>query len=104
MITLLKPWWAKSRMFCSVQSPMNQWLASHEEQVTDLVFSGDIDDVSCFLQRHTPPLLRIEPVNREPAEIAFRVANVRDGELQISWTAIRQHFPHQLPRPLPWLD
>jgi len=75
---------------------VNHRLAAHEEQVADVVLDADVDDVARLLQRHAAPLLGVETVHREPAEIALGVADVGDGELEIARTAMLEHLAEQL--------
>ena len=60
-----------------------------------MIFQRDVDDIPGFHERHTAALLRIEPVHRESAEVALRIADIRDGELEITRTAVLEHLTDQ---------
>ena len=76
---------------------VHQRLAAHKEQVADVVLDADVDrrpalPSSVTLRRW----LGIEAVHGESAKIAFGVADVGDGELQIARAAVRKNFAGQL--------
>src|SRR2546426_11663401 len=77
------------------QLAMDERLATDKQQIADVVFDTDVDDVPCFLQGHASALLGIEPVDRKTAKVAFCVANVGNGELQIARPAMIQYVPKQ---------
>ncbi len=72
---------------------MHHGLAADKEQVADVVPDGDVDHVLGFLQRDAAALLRVEAIDREVAEIALGVADVGDGELQVTGAAVVQDVP-----------
>ena len=80
---------------------MNERLAADKKQIADVVFHRDVNDVARFLQRDASTLLRIEPVHGKSAEVAFGVADVRDGKLQITRPAVVEHFADELERAFP---
>src|SRR5258708_736851 len=77
---------------------VRQRLTPHEQQIADVVLRRDGNDILRLLERYATALLGIETVHSESAEIAFRVANIGDGELQVTRSAVVKHFPQQLPR------
>jgi hypothetical protein len=77
---------------------MDQWFAADEEEIADVIFDGDVDDVLRFLERDATAHLGIETIDREAAEIAFGVADVGDGELQIARTTMRKDFAKKFER------
>jgi len=82
---------------------MDERLAAHEQQVADMIFLRDIDDIKRFLECNTASFFGIEPVHREPAKIAPRIANVSDGKLKITRPSMPEHFTDELERALPRL-
>ena len=60
-----------------------------------MVFYRDVDDIARFLECHAPPLFWIKPVHREPAKIAFCVADIGDGKLEIARPAVLKHFANE---------
>src|SRR5882672_7708976 len=86
------------------QITMHHRFAADEEQVADVIFDRDVNDVARFLQRHAAPRLRIKLRARKPAEAAVGIADVCDGELQIARPAVIQNFADELERSLFWAD
>jgi len=66
------------------QIAMHHRFAANEQQIADVIFYGDVNDVTCFLQRYALPGFGIKLGAGKTAEIAVRIANVRDGELQVT--------------------
>ena len=56
---------------------VHQRFAADKQQVADVIFDGDVDDIPRFLQRDAAALLGIKPVHGEAAEIALGIADVR---------------------------
>ena len=71
---------------------VRQRFPSYKQQITDVVFNADIDDLTGLLQCYALALLRIEFIGGETAEIAFGVADVRNGELEITRPPVVEHF------------
>ena len=69
---------------------VDQRLAADEQQVADMVFDADIDDVPGLGEGYAAALFGVEPIDGETAEIAFGVADVGDGKLQIARPAVIQ--------------
>ena len=69
--------------------------AADEEQVADVIFYRDVDDILRFLEGDAAAGFGIEFGARKTAEIAIGVADVRDGELQVARTAVVEDFAHQ---------
>ena len=74
---------------------VHERFAAHKQQIADVIFHRDVDDIPGFPERHAAALLRIEPVHRESAEVALRIADIRDGELEITRTAVLEHLTDQ---------
>jgi hypothetical protein len=53
-----------------------------------VVFDGNVDDITSFLQGDAAALFRVETVDSKAAKIAFGVADIGDGELQIARAAM----------------
>ena len=53
-----------------------------------MVFDADVYDVFGFLKGDAPALLGIEAIDSEAAEVAFGVADVGDGKLEIAGAAV----------------
>src|SRR5262245_11495136 len=83
---------------------MHHGFAADEEEVTDVILYGDVDDVLGFLQRDAAAGLRIELGASKAAEIAIGVADVCDGELEVAGTAVVEDFADQLKDALFWPD
>ena len=83
------------------QIAMNERFAANKEQIANVIFGRDVDDILGFLQRNAAALLWIKSVNRETAKITLGVANVRNGKLQVARTTMIQHFAEQLPGAFP---
>ena len=75
---------------------VHQRLAADEEQVADVVASGDVDDVAGFLQGDAWRRFAVEAVYGKPAEVAFRVADIGDGKLEIARPAMVEHLTDEL--------
>jgi hypothetical protein len=75
---------------------VNERFAAHEQQVAYMVLEADIDYVPCLLERDAAELPGIEPVDREVAEIAFGIADIGDGKLQVARSAVVENVPDQL--------
>ena len=73
---------------------MNERFATDEKEVSDVVFEGDVDDITGFLKGDATALLGIEAVHRKAAKIAFGVADVGDSKLEIAGAAMIQHVPN----------
>ena len=80
------------------QIAMHHRFAADEEQVADAIFYGDINDLARFLQRHAAPRLGIKLRARKTAETAVGIADVRDGELQITRPAVIENFLEKFER------
>ena len=78
---------------------VHQRFAPHKQQVTDVIFHRDVDDVLGFLERDAAALPGIEPVHREAAEIAPGIADVGDGKLEIARSAVAENFAEQSKQP-----
>jgi hypothetical protein len=61
-----------------------------------MILYGDIDHIARFLQGHAPALFWIEPVHGKSAEVALGVADVGDGELQVTRPAMAQYVFEEL--------
>jgi hypothetical protein len=70
---------------------MDQRFATDKKEVSDVVFEGDVDNVTGFLEGDTAALPGVETVDGKAAKIAFGVANVGYGELQVAGTAMIEH-------------
>jgi len=70
---------------------MDERFTADKKEISDVVLDGDIDDIAGFLKGHTAALFRVEAVDRKAAKIAFGVANIGDGELQIARTTMIEH-------------
>src|SRR6266436_4971198 len=75
---------------------VDQWLAADKKQVADVILDADINDIACLLEGHAAALLWVEAVHSEAAEIAFGVADIRDGKLEVAWAAMVEHVSNQL--------
>jgi len=78
---------------------VNQRFPANEEQIADVISHRDVDRVVGLLQSYAAPLFRIKLVHGKTAEVAFRVADIGDGELKITRPAVLQDFLEELPRP-----
>jgi len=67
---------------------MDDRFAADEEEVADVVFDADIDDVFGFLEGDAAALLGIEAIDSEAAKVAFGVADIGDGELEVAGAAV----------------
>src|SRR5580700_7786795 len=83
------------------QVAVHHRLAAHKQQVTDMIPKRDVDGLFGFIQGHTPPRLGIEFRTREPAKTAIRIADVRDGKLQIPRPAMLEDLADELERTFP---
>ena len=86
------------------QMPVRQRFAADKQHVADMILDTNIQHVPRLFQRDAAPLAGIEPVHGETAEIAFGVADVGDGKLQIARPAVGENLPGELPEVLPGLD
>jgi hypothetical protein len=77
---------------------MRKWFAADEKEIADMISARDIDHVARFPQSHAATFSRIKLVDGESAEIAFRIADIRDGELEITRPAVPQHVPQECER------
>jgi hypothetical protein len=75
---------------------VDERFATDKKEVSDVVFEGDIDDITSFLEGDAAALLGIEAVDGKAAKIAFRVADVGNGELKIAGTAMIEHVTKEL--------
>src|SRR5262245_29239426 len=80
------------------QVAMNERFPANEEQVANVIAHTDIDDVPRLSQCDAATLLWVKPIHREAAEIAARIANVGDGELQITRTGVFKNLFEKLER------
>lgn len=78
------------------QVPMHHRLAAHEEQVTNMILERDVNHALRLVQRHAAARLGIKLAAGEPAETAIRIANVRDGKLQVTRSAVVQDILDEL--------
>jgi len=69
---------------------VHERFAAYKKQVSNVVFEGNIDDITGFLKGDAAALFRVEAVDGKAAKIAFGVANIGDGELQIARTAMSE--------------
>ena len=74
---------------------VNHRFAADEQQVADVILHRDVHHVLRFLERHTAACFRIKLRARETAKVAIRVADVGDGELEITRPAMFEHFADQ---------
>src|SRR5438045_9776970 len=75
---------------------MNQGFVSDEQQVADVVFDADVDDIARFLQGHASTFFWIKAIHGKPAKITLRVTNVRDGKLEVTWSSVLKHLANEL--------
>jgi len=76
---------------------VNEGLAADEQEVTDVVFNADIDDVAGFLEGDAAPLFGVKAVDGKAAKVAFGVADVGDGELEIAGAAVIENLAEDAP-------
>jgi hypothetical protein len=81
---------------------MHHRFATNEQQIADVIFDGDVNDVTRFLQRHAVPGFGIKLGAGKTAEIAVRIANVRDGKLEIARSAMIKHLGGNLEHAFLW--
>ena len=81
---------------------MDQRLASYKKQVANVIPHRNIDDIPGLLQCDAAPLFWVKTVHCEAAEIAFGVADVSDGKLEIPRPAMSQHLADQPGETFPW--
>src|SRR5215468_5772206 len=60
-----------------------------------MVSGRDIDDLLRFLKSDAAPFFGIESIHGKSAKVAFGVADIRDGELKITRTAVSEHVAQQ---------
>ena len=84
------------------QIAMHHRFATNEQQIADVIFDGDVNDVTRFLQRHAVPGFGIKLGAGKTAEITVRIANVRDGKLEIARSAMIKHFGGNLEHAFLW--
>jgi len=82
------------------QITMNHRFTAYEQEVTDVIFDRHIDGQFRFVECDTTARAGIEFGTRKPAEIAIRVADIGDSELQIARTAMLQDLAQKLKRAL----
>ncbi len=74
---------------------VREWFATDEQEVADVIADGDVNDIAGFLKGDAAALPGIETVHREAAEIALRIANVGDGELEVTGAAVIEDFAEE---------
>ena len=79
---------------------MHHRFAADEQQIADVIFYGEVNDPLRLVQRDAFPRLRIKFRARESAESAVGIANVCDGKLQITRTAVIQNLANEFERSL----
>jgi len=84
------------------QIAMDHRLAADKEQVADVIFQGDVNNLLRLVERHAAACFRIELGSRKPAKVAIGIANVRDGKLQIAGATVIQNFADEFERSLFW--
>src|SRR5262249_48235571 len=65
-------------------------------QVSNMVLNANVDDIARLGQGDAPALFRIKPIHGEATKIAFRVTDVRNGELQVTGTAMIEDLAKKL--------
>ena len=76
---------------------MHQRFHTDEKQIPAMIPLRDVDDIERFLQRDRPALLWVKLGTGKTTEPTVRVAQVRDGKLEITRSAMIQHIPKQRP-------
>ena len=84
------------------QIAMHHRFATHEQQIADVVFDGDVNDVARFLQRHAAARFGVKFGSGKTAEIAVGIANVGDGKLEIARPAMLEHLGGKLEHAFLW--
>ena len=80
------------------QIAMHHRFAADEKQIANVVLDANINHVTRLLKRHAASGFRIEFRTRKAAKIAVRIANVRDGKLQVTRPAMIEHFTDKFKR------
>ena len=60
-----------------------------------MILDADIDHILCFLQGDAAALFGVESIDGEAAEIAFGIADVRDGKLEVTGPAVVKDLANQ---------
>ena len=77
------------------QIAMHHRFAADEEQVADVIFDGDVNDLLRLVKRDAFAGLGIKLGARKTAKAAVGVADVCDGKLKITGAAVIQNFAHE---------
>ena len=89
---------AAARPFAQVF--VDKRLAADEEEVADVVFDANVNDIAGFLKGDAVALAGVELVAGEAAEAALGVADIGDGELEVAGAAVVEDFDRKLEKGL----
>jgi len=84
------------------QIAMDHRLAADKEQVADVIFQGDVNNLLRLVKCHAATRLGVKFGAGKAAEITVGIAYIRDGKLQIAGATVIQNFADEFERSLFW--